>query len=890
MRKGIILGIGILVILLALAGTGSAKSGFTGGVVSCTYCHPSGYTPNAAGEQYKLIHKFDGVTYPTTSVSCANCHTNMTTTFFPLTSNGSSYNSTHRYNATTLASVKLIGNDGCNNCHVNAVNGDFNLSTGAKMYLGSAICEDCHKAKYDIWSNTTHAVMLTPAAKANETMNLPLPPQLSDWSGISYVLVTKFQFSYINTTGYWLAQNDTYNTETKTFGQVEYNASSAYTGTNGYGTCARCHTTGYNATGDNSSLPGIIGNFSETGIACERCHGAAGNGHQVTNYSATLCTDCHSGSHHGTRWENGTHAPPAARNGTTCSQCHSPFDKYQNNGSASTVNSINVACGVCHDTHDITDSKYTETFNGFTVGNFAADTWSVVADAKLSFFNGTASRAAGTDKFDDLEAESALSGVDVSTIMCSKCHTPYHGLGHTPYGNLSHGNVSAPATCIDCHMEGASATVGRDMMNNHDNKIVSGASCGGAKCHGKAGISSMQKRYEEWGASLHNEVGFYADEEAAGVQPNCKKCHDPLNWDPSKDYNSTTGLVNTIPVPLEKFKGVTCTVCHNLHDMGNWFAATFLAFGEEKAYGLFEKVKVGDKYRGKYTMVENTTALCGNCHASVRIGRSEAGWVNDTVTTPNRTHGFPAADIFVGSWKQTGSLKFECTSCHYATMRNYANGTSLPYDQRIGGHLFEVNATLLMNNSRDCYTCHITGSKLGNISTSIENAQEGVQDKYNDTKVIVDAALASVNASTGEKSLSRDKIAVAYWNYRLVGSDKSWGVHDPVGTRKLLNDAVTLANEAVSSLGQATSSVDLVVGWNLVALKGTPLKTAPVDVLSSVSSNITVVWGYNASASNPIDKWELYDPAMPLGLNDLKTMVPGKGYWINAIKACKWTV
>jgi hypothetical protein len=59
--------------------------------------------------------------------------------------------------------------------------------------------------------------------------------------------------------------------------------------------------------------------------------------------------------------------------------------------------------------------------------------------------------------------------------------------------------------------------------------------------------------------------------------------------------------------------------------------------------------------------------------------------------------------------------------------------------------------------------------------------------------------------------------------------------------------------------------------------------------MSSVKSNIAVVWGYNAT----VPKWELYDPAMPAdytGENILTTMVPGKGYWIYANIACKWTV
>ena len=460
-----------------------------------------------------------------------------------------------------------------------------------------------------------------------------------------------------------------------------------------------------------------------------------------------------------------------------------------------------------------------------------------------------------------------------------------------PFTNLSHGSASAPANCIDCHMEGASATVGKDMMDNHANEIVDGASCGGTKCHGSSGESSMQKRYEEWGAGAHNvkEVGvggdynhFYGviNETTGGSDksrnPSCNKCHDPLNYDSDMDAATENEPLN------ENFKGVTCTVCHPIHDMGNWFAATEAEFGVEKAYGLFTKVDDGH-WRGTYTMVEDTTELCGSCHASVRVG-DVMGWAEGT-SNPKSAHGYPAADIFVGSWKQTGMLGFECISCHYATMSRDENGTSLPYDERIRGHSFKINTTLLQSDE-DCNSCHIDGSALGNISTTIEDVQARTQVKYDVADAAVTAALAEVKAYEGESGMSRDKMAQAYWNFRLIGSDESMGVHNPAKTAQLLDDATRLAEEAVASLGIASepvSTVSLKIGWNLVSLKGTPSVTSAASVMNSVKSDISVVWSYNNGV------WELYDPAMPAVLNSLKTMVPGKGYWIYATVDAEWT-
>jgi hypothetical protein len=57
--------------------------------------------------------------------------------------------------------------------------------------------------------------------------------------------------------------------------------------------------------------------------------------------------------------------------------------------------------------------------------------------------------------------------------------------------------------------------------------------------------------------------------------------------------------------------------------------------------------------------------------------------------------------------------------------------------------------------------------------------------------------------------------------------------------------------------------------------------------MSSASTNITIVWGYNTSKPT---KWEFYDPTISNSLNSLKTMDLGQGYWIYAIRDCKWTV
>jgi len=922
LKKSIQIGIG-LIVLLMLAGTGSATPAVTD-VNLCAGCHG----PNMDGNFFNNTHKFDGISRPFTATSCGQCHAELPTVsnylanMNHLTSNGSFYNSTHRYNSTTLASQILPGS-GCYNCHTDVVNRDFSLLTGKPTYLTSAVCEICHKAKYDNWSNTLHRVMLTEKSKA-QAMNIPEPEV--GWANISYVVVTKFAFAYINTTGYFLAQNDTYNTETKEFENGHAGAA--------YGTCGRCHTTGWDTSA--KKLPGFGGTFSEPGIACERCHKPAGNGHQVVvNYSGDLCRECHTGGNHGTGWENGEHAPPPYENGTSCMFCHSSFDQYKNQG-ATIANATGVSCGVCHNIHDMTDSKYADTFSN---GKFVADTWSEVANAKLSFFNATASIAAGTDIFDTLTSPALLYlGTDssrkdssygtapinvtgpVSEVLCSKCHYR-HGLAHTAGVNLTHSRMNYPqdkwATCTDCHMKGTNATVGKDMMKNHANDALADVanSCGGTtKCH-IASAQNLSKSshsvvpiFDEWNGSVHNvkEVGlsggynhfygiFNATTGVASSRPNsCLKCKSPMDWNPATPESDTTNIPLT-----DNFRGVTCMVCHNIHDMGDWLKKTKAQFGESKAYAWYNKDAIvaatnattglPSRYKANYTMMANTIELCGNCHSNIRYGNTGPGWASATAANPIGVHGFPAKDVFVGSWKQTGLLKFECIDCHWSTMTKDSNGSVLPDSQKVAGHSFKVNETLLQNDQglMACSTCHVTGSALGNLSTTIEDVQATTHDKWNATNATVISALNTIKAYNGEKNLSRTKIAQAYWNVKVVSSDESWGVHNPVLENQMLDDASRLAMEATASLGQTgvASRVQLKAGWNLVALNGTPSVTTTASVMSSVASNITVVWGYNASTAT----WEIYDPSMTASLNTLQNVLPGKGYWIYAKANVEWT-
>ena len=104
---------------------------------------------------------------------------------------------------------------------------------------------------------------------------------------------------------------------------------------------------------------------------------------------------------------------------------------------------------------------------------------------------------------------------------------------------------------------------------------------------------------------------------------------------------------------------------------------------------------------------------------------------------------------------------------------------------------------------------------------------------------------------------------------------------NPTYTMKLdkYGDGTTIETKKPDSIetdaGQDTYSLPLHTGWNLISLPIMPDDTDILDVMNSVAGNWNSVWSYET------DNWKRYDLTGPDFLNDLTTMEPGKGYWLN---------
>ncbi len=125
------------------------------------------------------------------------------------------------------------------------------------------------------------------------------------------------------------------------------------------------------------------------------------------------------------------------------------------------------------------------------------------------------------------------------------------------------------------------------------------------------------------------------------------------------------------------------------------------------------------------------------------------------------------------------------------------------------------------------------------------------------------------------------------WEYNASDTSDQWKKYDssaPFG-----NDLTNMepgkgywimmtSGDTLPISGTMPESNDIVLktDWNLIGYNS--LGSQPVaDALSSISSNYTIVWAYDAS--DTADHWKKHDPGAPFG-NDLNIIEPGKGYWI----------
>lgn len=189
--------------------------------------------------------------------------------------------------------------------------GDPGLDYTAPEYVGRSACKECHADLYAAYLDTGHAHALHKivdgAAPEFPESKVPKPPAGFTWNDIQYVIGGYgWMARFVDKQGYLLTGNadalTQYNLANKRLktdaGWVAYHAGEEIPFD-----CARCHTTGYVAEGNQDGLPGLIGVWAEDGVSCENCHGP-GSHHVNAPYQVSMsvvrdseaCGACHSRS------------------------------------------------------------------------------------------------------------------------------------------------------------------------------------------------------------------------------------------------------------------------------------------------------------------------------------------------------------------------------------------------------------------------------------------------------------------------------------------------------------------------------------------------------------------------------------------------------------------
>ncbi len=77
-------------------------------------------------------------------------------------------------------------------------------------------------------------------------------------------------------------------------------------------------------------------------------------------------------------------------------------------------------------------------------------------------------------------------------------------------------------------------------------------------------------------------------------------------------------------------------------------------------------------------------------------------------------------------------------------------------------------------------------------------------------------------------------------------------------------------------------------GWNLVGFPADSEKGLPAALLDhGVGTNLGLVFAYHASEGDP---WKMFDRSAPAWVNDLSSLAPGWGYWVNVSADSNWIV
>lgn len=322
---------------------------------------------------------------------------------------------------------------------------------------------------------------------------------------------------------------------------------------------------------------------------------------------------------------------------------------------------------------------------------------------------------------------------------------------------------------VSCVKEGPMGPPGEDGDDGSDGRdgVDGNVTC--LACHSSENIESISAEFAMSGHYAGEAVGY------PGSRYDCAACHSHEGF---VQFAEVEGLridsVNQVsnPSPWE------CSTCHGLHE-------TF----ETTDYALRLSDPINPIYNEETTMdLGGSSNLCANCHQSrdaepmVTSPGEETFEMKSThygphySTQSNVVAGVGMAEI-EGSvaYPEAGTAdhleQASCTGCH---MGEYGNG---------GGHSWKPN----LDACNSCHNTDLDDFNYGGVQTDVKDKLAELAGKLLEAGVIDGNEQDGYSQLTGEYPMV---VARAYFNWKGLKEDRSYGAHNPKYVNALLTNTL----------------------------------------------------------------------------------------------------
>lgn len=305
------------------------------------------------------------------------------------------------------------------------------------------------------------------------------------------------------------------------------------------------------------------------------------------------------------------------------------------------------------------------------------------------------------------------------------------------------------------------------------------------ECHSNSAV--IETKQAQWDGSLHatGENAAYAN------RTGCVRCHSSQGF---LEYVAEGSDAN-VSVPDEPMQ-INCYTCHSIHKT---FTGADWALTKPGAEVLTLK------YAGaSVTYNKGNSNQCAGCHQARDV--SPAPVVNgpDFAITSSRTsvHHAPMANFLLGK------IPFEIAGTAYPATNPHASSDGCischmakPYGYLAGGHnmsmTYSAHGGPETLNSTGCLVCHTTYTAT-TIAAKFQTLEDEVSAKLATLKTkLIAAGIYDTSNDLAKTGTFKANAVLAYLNYDAVAQDKSFGAHNPVYIKTLLDNSIT----AMTTLG-----------------------------------------------------------------------------------------